>query len=273
MDEIKSWECFCCKEKQSNSDFLQVDVIDGDNILLSSYYEQRFVKYEGNPPPINASYCINCANLMPGLKNRFEEDKTDYFFEQNGYTCWNVEKQEVFTRNCGNCVGCNKELILKGIFSLEPNFFYILWSPYILSRSFPDAVLPQTWKLDSKSKFYIETKSPLFICDDCKKRESWVPCDGTIVCPLCENKYHRWIFHWAKCPVKEGSGCYCHVYKDVVMDGYVDPIQHRWIGPKPEKFDDNKPFCYKCLDKLVKDKLLKSEYSDSSSSSDELCKI
>ena len=61
------WECFGCKEKQIDSPCLQVDTVEGSKILLSNYYEQRFVEYKGNPPPLNAPYCQKCVNQMPGL--------------------------------------------------------------------------------------------------------------------------------------------------------------------------------------------------------------
>ena len=274
MEEVNKWECFCCKNKYTDSPFfhfVQVDFIEDDKMLLSSYYQQRFVKYEGDPPPLNTSYCVKCVDQMPGLRNNFEKERTsDYLFEQNGYTCRSKEKEEAFSRDCGQCVGCNKQLILKSLFSSKYRSFFILWSPHTMSRCFPDSGT-QVWKLETISKFYTKNDKPAFVCIDCIKQEKWKPCDGTITCPLCENKFYRWIFHWATVPVETGSGCYCHVYiedgKEYVMDGYVDPIQYQWIGPKPDKFND-KPFCYKCLDKLVKDGLLRDLYEYSSSESE-----
>jgi hypothetical protein len=226
-----------------------------------------------DPPPLNASYCIACVDLMPGLQNNFEKENTsDYLFEQNGYTCRSAQKEEAYSRDCGQCVGCNKQLIRKSIFSLQYKSFFIVWSPHVASRCFSDAGSPQAWKLETPSKFYIESDKPSFVCIDCYKQERWKSCDGTITCPLCENKFYRWIFHHSTSPIKDGSGCYCHVYIEegieYVMDGYIDPIQYEWIGPKPDKFDNNKPFCYKCLDKLVQDGLLKDDYETCSSESD-----
>lgn len=253
------WECYGCKTL-NNKEFLQVDAIEDDKMLLSNYYEQRYVK-SFNIPPLNAPYCLPCIDKLPGLKNKFEAERTeDYLFKQNGYTCRNAEKQQSFKRNCGECVGCQKPLILNSLFE-EHQTFYILWSPHLLSRGFPAPSTTQVFKLINACQFYIETTKPLFLCEGCYKQEEWSPCHGPIVCPLCDMHFPRWIFHWATKPVKDGSGCYCHVNiydKETIMDGYVSPEEFEWIGEKPEKFKDNKPFCYQCLNKLVTDGLLSS---------------
>lgn len=266
--EDKSWECFSCKEKQiRGSFFLQVDAVEKDKILLSNYYEQRFLKYIGDKPPLNASYCQKCVDQMPGLQNQFEKEINNYTFEMNGKTCWNMDKQKSYVRECGSCDGCNAQLTLRSLY-IENKYFFLLWSPHLASSCFPDPGVTQVWKLENPSKFYTQKDKPLFICSDCFKKEEWKPRDGPITCPLCDKKYNRWIFHHAMDPVKEGSGCYCHVYQDSIMDSYIDPEEYEWVSEKrPENFDSNKPFCYKCLDKLVQDGFLQSTWETCSSES------
>ena len=246
------WECYKCH--QINQPCLQVDVVEGDKILLSNYYEQRYVTCDMNPP-LNAPFCLTCLDDMPGLQNKFEKENTDtYCFEMNGYTCRSKEKEESFQRQC-MCSGCHQKIISKSVF-IEDSSFYILWSPHLISRGFPDASLTQAFKLINPSQF----QTPSFLCQDCFNKEPSIPYPGPIVCPLCDHSFSRWIFHWAKRPVYDGARCYCHVNKNngTIMDGYVSPEEFEWVGEKPDKFQDNKSFCYNCLEQMVTEGLLKS---------------
>lgn len=289
------WECFSCKERKENGKtaFLQVDAIHDDSMLLSSYHDQRFVLFnpETEKPLINAPYCIVCVENKMRLVSRHvfeEEDMSLYTFEMNGFTCRDAAKEEAFTRHCGKCDGCDKELVLKSktnFTNKEVNHFFMLWAPCLSSLSFPDAMSPKVWRLEGKkSQFYPQygredPTKPLFLCHECHGKEPWIADEGPITCPLCEAKRHRWIFHHDKSPVKLGSGCYCHVYpyptmdkKEVIMDGYIDYVEYVWKGPKPDAFDNDRPFCYDCLENMKKEGLLGYRYdedSDSDSDSDD----
>ena len=273
---MQDWECYCCKEKQVDSPCLQADIVEDNKILLSNYYEQRFIEYTGEAPPLNAPCCLKCVNQMPGLQNKFEKENDTYTFEMNGYTCRSTDKEEAFIRDCGHCVGCNTHLILRSLYLSYKykEYFFILWSPHLASRCFPDACSPQVWKLTTPSKFYIESDKPVYLCTDCYKQESWKPCDGTITCPLCDKRYQRWVSHWNIYPVKYGIECDCHVCpeledgKEVILSNHVEPEPFEWIGEKPENFDNNKFFCDQCLDQLVKDGILKSLFDTCSSEED-----
>lgn len=289
-DNIKinwdSWECYCCKTIQLNpvesvdkAPFFQVDAVDGDNILLSNYFEQRFVKYKGDRPPLNTPYCRKCVDEMPGLNNNLEREINNYTFKQHGKTCWDMKKCENFSRDCGTCVGCGVILKLKSLFndSSRKECFFLIWSPHLASRCFPETCSPQVWKSIIHSKFYVENAKPSIVCNKCFQESEWLPYDAPIKCYLCDKRYQRWIFHWAMKPVKDGYGCYCHVYpepvdgKEVIMDGYVDPEEYEWVGTeKPDNFDPNKPFCVNCLTKLVEVGMLKSMWETVSSDDETL---
>lgn len=275
MNNIRecSWECHGCKTIQlkpidsNKAPFFQVDAIEGNNMLMSNFHEQRFVKYQGDPPPINVPYCRICVDKMPGSTSYFSPESS-YTFEQTGKTCWNLDKVKSFTRDCGSCVSCGTTIILKNLFGCDHTkpYFFLVWSPHLASRSFPDPLNPQVWTSDSLSKLYKDDIKPSTICADCFKVESsWKASDGPVQCPLCNQKYQRWIFRWATGPANTGCGCYCHVYpelvdgKEIIMDGYIDPEEYEWVSTdRPDNFDSTKPFCDKCLTKLVAKGLLKS---------------
>lgn len=266
------WECYGCKTKQINSiksvdkaPFFQVDAVEDNYILLSNYYEQKLIKYEGNAPPINSPYCRSCVDDKPGLNNSFEPEINNYTFEQNGKTCWDLEKCKLFTRDCGNCVSCGDKVILKSLFNnSQTKDHFLIWSPYLASRCIPDPCSPQIWKSLSPSKFYIEGDHPTTVCSKCFQENNWLPYDGPIKCYLCDKSYQRWIFHFTVKPVKDGCGCYCHAYqeitdgKETIMDGYVDPEEYEWVDKARDNFDPNKPFCINCLTEFVNIGKLKS---------------
>jgi hypothetical protein len=244
-----SWECYNCKNtfssllnssQKGNMSFFQVDLIENDSILMSNYWEQRFVKFQGltPPPPLNSSYCKNCVDQMPGQFNCFEKEE-NYTFQQSGYTCWNSEKIQKFERDCGTCWNCQNQLIMKSLFNhshKKSNYFYLIWSPHLASRSFPDPLNPQVFICQQKSNFFQDNQQqqqqPSRICQECFEAEkTWIPNEGPIECPLCNKKYQRYIFHWADQPVQSGCECLCQsVNEQIIIDSLIDPNEYKWVG-------------------------------------------
>lgn len=279
MEGKHDWECFGCKvlqpsvhQKLEKAPFFQVDFVVDDSVLLSNYHyhEQAFVKYPGEQPSLNTTYCRFCVDQMPGISHEFKPE-AKYTFKQEGYTCWNIQAVNEYSRKCGKCIQCNEEQILGSSFCFgnEKKDFFLIWNSQLASRCFPDPLKPQVWTRSSNLNVKID-KYPGILCNKCF--QDWNPEEGPgpVSCQLCEKKYQRWIFHWAMYPVDEGCGCQCRKssFKDegcLIYDGDVDPEIYEWTSQKrPENYDENIPFCQSCLGKLVKEGWLqKEQLSDS----------
>ncbi|CAH6419897.1 Hypothetical protein HVR_LOCUS973 [uncultured virus] len=291
--EINSWRCYGCNilylgEKGLTALFFQVDAIEDDKMLVSNYYEQRFVKYPETlseekqkvTPSINAPYCRTCIDAMPGITSTFEPEQK-YTFKQEGKKCWNLDNVKAYKRDCGKCVNCQEKITLESIFNVGHKWkshFFLIWSPYLASRVFPDPLNPQIFISDTPSSLYKDENKPSHVCDNCFGNDiNWKLKEGPIECPMCNKRYQRWIFHWARIPVKEGCNCQCHMRpqlmddKEIIKDGHIDAEEYEWITDKrPEHFNPRKPFCIYCLKRLVETSYLRCSWESCSDSDEEL---
>jgi len=277
------WVCHGCSNKyiilnsgenQHDTNFFQVDLIDGKYMLVSNYHQQRYVEIPpDHHPVINAPYCNKCVDVMNGLQVDFDPEP-DYTFVQEGYTCVDIDRQENFKEHHGECVRCKKKNIRRSCFCWKPvdknNEFYILWTSTLASRMFPCPLSTQVLKSSiSHNDLYEMSKFPGYICYEClKDLDGWDRIAGPIYCPLCNCNFNRWIFHNTKHPVINGNGCYSHEIKIndkvYVADSYIDPVFYTWnTKERPVGYSTDKPFCTTCLHKLIKEgKLICEDSSD-----------
>lgn len=246
-------------------------------MLVSNYYEQRYVKYQGSTPLINAPYCRSCINNMSGSSVVIEPEPK-FTYEQGGMTCWNLDAVTQFKRDCGTCVKCHKNITLDSRCSHVTNnqpYFFLIWSSHLASICIREQLESHVWHSNSPSNLYQSEIEPSRVCIPCfKSEQNWIPKDGPVECQLCNEKYQRAIYHWCKEPMKMGIGCECHVYLDTsneydtIMDGFIDAEQFYWSNnTRPDNFDPQRPFCYKCLKRLYEDGTLIQDNSDDSDNS------
>lgn len=256
------WDCVVCKKSYpKGSKFYQIDVIE-DDILVSSYHDQALLRLLPNVKP-NDPICGNCVNLHAIHKYSFDREP-NYLFEQEGYVCVSSESDR-YTRPLGQCCKCDEEIVLSGWTKMlnelnRQNTAFFIWNSNLASRCFPDPLLPQAYQL--KELFHSATY-PSIMCFDCFNVIKTTPIEGPIICHLCNKKYQRWIFHWAKKPIEKGADCYCFEDDGVIYDSDVDPYTYQWITSlRPENYDSTKPFCSNCLSCLISNAYIEPDFAD-----------
>lgn len=264
---VEKWTCVNCQIIYTHKP-LQVDYIDDKQILVSNYYDQYLISNSGNKILLNDCYCYDCAEGLTILQNKFEAEPT-YTFEQNGYTCWDMDKLNNYKRECPSCIGCNKSIIIPSLLTpnQSPNFM-ILWTSHLCSLAFHDFDRKKCYILDTRSKYYAGKLATL--CDDCFKQEDWKECPDPVICQFCHTTYCRAINHYDNNPVYYALSCCVHTNKDdgYIYDGVIDPEEYRWIS-KPEYYDVTKPFCLSCLEQFVKDGIITEVSHETISDEDE----
>ena len=241
MINIIKMKCVTCHTEPKK--FYQVDYICDNAILVSNYYEQIMMMTTVITPSLNDVFCDQC--LTEPIKYYQFEKEGKYTFEQNGYTCWDVNKYQQYKNYIGDCVCCNEEIILNSLYTRKNNNAYISWPNNIISQVFPDCNT-KVFTVKNLDKYGL-------LCVDCFKICNTEAYRGPIDCQLCHKDYDRWIFHHSREPVIVGSGCDCHYNKedDCIYDGYIDPLPYQWVN-KPRCFNNDKPFCQLCLQNLQK---------------------
>jgi hypothetical protein len=265
MNLVADWTCSHCHTLFTNDSKdtpFQVDYINDTHLLCSNYDEQHYIKHKHSHPYLNEIYCSHCVYEMNGLKIKFSKEQ-DYTFEQNGMTCWNMDKMDNYKRECGLCCHCKTLQTLPSLFntSSKLNEFMLLWSPYLCSLAFPNAMKCKVYILNYPSKFYFESNEPLILCQSCFEKEEWIEVNGPIVCQFCNQSYARWVNHWYYRPVNISLFCCAHqpIDEDCIYDGIIDPESFQW-HEKPLGFDSTRPFCNQCLTQFVNCHIIESEW-------------
>lgn len=265
------WDCAICKKnQQKGSNFYQVDIIRDELVLVSNYHDQAMIKLT-HDIKANDPICEPCVKELSLHQHSFEREP-NYEFQQSGFVCLDLEKSQKFKRNCGVCCQCDKEIYLdswmkKNVDNLEnnQNTAFLIWSNGLASRCFPETLLPQTFLMSESIKLQ---NYPSFMCFDCFKVRDSRPLEGPVSCQLCDHKYQRWIFHWAKKPIDVGSDCYCFEEDEIVYDSDVDSYSYQWTTTlRPSGYDLTKPFCSQCLSKMISDGFLEPNESNESNES------
>lgn len=262
MDIEEFWNCIGC-EKKFNIDidsdkalFFQVDIINNDHMLLSNFYEQKYVLVPDKIININDPYCRECVNNMNGLYIESIPEES-YVFKQNGYDCVNIDKQDSYRRNCGPCACCDTDQIMKSVRTWDKDInVYLLWTPELASMYFPETLKPKLYKCTTSLSII---DKPLVLCEKCFKTMNPIPLDGTISCAICHKLYQRDIYARATHPVMSGLDCECHIFPEdtnLIADGFIDPTFYHWTN---EPLDINGYFCNSCLHQLIKDNVIKEE--------------
>src|ERR1044071_6251429 len=101
------WTCQHCQTNYTDEkDWpFQVDYINDEHMLVSTYYKQRLITTTN--VVLNDCLCLQCVDQLTILSNDFEPEP-QYTFEQNGYTCWNMEKLNQYKRNLNPFILCQK---------------------------------------------------------------------------------------------------------------------------------------------------------------------
>lgn len=263
------WTCQNCHTQYTDKKDIpfQVDYINDTHFLCSSYFEQWYVKkFNNNGPQLNECYCRQCLIQQEGNIKMIFDKEPEYTFQQNGFTCWNIEMLDDYKRGCGVCCGCQVPQILPSQLKVNHiNQVMLLWSPYLCTLSFPDAMTPKVYTLSEQSQFFNTHDKPLILCINCFNQEKWIPYKDPIRCQFCHHSSPRWINSYDCKPKYLGISvcCHQHIEEGVIYDGIIDPLSYSWIN-KPNHFDETKPFCEDCLQQFVNDKILECDWESCS---------
>lgn len=244
---VKEWNCSICQTSEGKP--LQVDYIDEQYILISNYYDQYLLPTQ--KVSLNDCICYSCADKLLVKQHKFEPEP-NYTFEQNGLTCWNIDRLNAYQREI-ICSGCRTSQNLSSLLSNCKNeILYVIWTENLCSLAFHDFDLPKVYTLTTESK-YKDT-----ICEDCFKQENWKPCSKPIECQFCHRTYCRAINRYDDKPRKYALECAVHTNKNdgYIYDSIIDPEEYVWVK-KPENYDQTKVFCLSCLEQFVKDNIIK----------------
>lgn len=264
----KQWSCINCKilyiSKENNP--YQVDYIDDQHILVSTYYNQHLLKNNNNQVTLNDCFCSKCVDDITELKYDIEPEP-EYTFESSGVTCWDINKLDHYKRDCSDCSQCQNQITLLSLLSIDLNShhdknFIIIWTPHLCSLAFHDFNIKKVYTSTIPFNWL---QYPSILCQSCFNQQEWNATSGPILCQFCDQTYCRCINQFSHYPSQFSLSCGVHLPDDdkYIYDGLIiEPKLYKWIKCPP-LFDDTKPFCLECLTKFVKEGIITNVFDHS----------